>query len=72
MTSMTFSPDTPKTAEELQLEATIRDLADRLESARDGSATHTMIQRQLDGVRRGSELGSVLMEEYDLGMSRHW
>jgi hypothetical protein len=56
-----------KTAEELQLEDTIRRLAYCLRDAREGSAEFKMIERQMEGIRHGSELGGLLMEEYDIG-----
>ncbi|MBR0827046.1 hypothetical protein JQ596_16010 [Bradyrhizobium manausense] len=66
-----YSLDIPKTDEEIELEEIVRQLADRLEAAREGSAAQKMIQRQLDGIRRGSELGGLLMEEYDNGGINH-
>ncbi|MGY8667070.1 hypothetical protein Q3C01_32590 [Bradyrhizobium sp. UFLA05-109] len=75
MTSTVYSPDIPKTAEEVELEDIIRELAYRLEDAREGSAEYTMILRQMEGIRHGSELGGLLMEEYDIGglmAVRHW
>jgi len=70
-----YGPDVPKTAEEIELEDIIRELAYRLEDAREGSAEYKMILRQMNGIQRGSELGSLIMEEYDIsGMDavRHW
>jgi hypothetical protein len=70
-----YSPDVAKTAEELELEAIIRRLVDRLQEVREDSAEQRMIERQLEGIRRGSELGGLLMEEYDIGgvrAVRHW
>jgi hypothetical protein len=70
-----YSPDIPKTADELELEAIVRDLAERLHVAREDSAEQRMILRQMDGIRQHSELGILLMEEYDiggLGAVRHW
>ena len=52
---------------ELELEEVVRQLADRLDHAREGSAEYKMILRQMDGIRHGSELGGLLMEEYDIG-----
>ena len=67
MTTTIYDPDLPKTAEELELEEVVRQLADRLDHAREGSAEYKMILRQMDGIRHGSELGGLLMEEYDIG-----
>lgn len=70
-----YSPDIPKTAEELELEATIRRLVERLYEVRDGSAEYRMIERVLEGIRHGSELGGLLMQEVDAGglrAVRHW
>jgi hypothetical protein len=67
-----YSPDIPKTVEEIELEEIIRQLADRLRFAREGSAAYRMILRQMDGIRHGSELGGLLMEEYDIGGINHW
>jgi hypothetical protein len=64
---MTYrSPDDPKTAEEIELGDILRRLAHRLEDAREDSAEYKMILRQMDGIRRCSELGGLLMEEYDI------
>jgi hypothetical protein len=70
-----YSPDVPKTPEQLELEAILTRLIYRLEEVREGSAEHKMIERQLEGIRHGSELGGLLMEEYDIGglrAVRHW
>ncbi|MDD1590662.1 hypothetical protein C7U85_16710 [Bradyrhizobium sp. WBAH42] len=70
-----FSPDIPKTAEEIELEDVIRRLVYRLDEVREDSAEARMILRQLEGIRRGSELFGLLMQEYDMGgMSavNHW
>lgn len=69
-----YGSDIPKTDEELELEEVVRQLAYRLREAREGSAEYKMIVRQMEGLR-GSELGSLLMEEYDIGGIRavnHW
>jgi hypothetical protein len=69
-----YDSDIPKTDEELELEEVVRQLAYRLREAREGSAEYKMIVRQMEGLR-GSELGSLLMEEYDIGGIRavnHW
>jgi len=52
---------------ERELQDIIRRLAYDLLDARDGSAEYRMIERQLDGIRHGSELGYLLMQEYDMG-----
>src|SRR3954466_7379494 len=62
-----YDPEQPKTAEELVLEKIIRDLVERLQDVGEGSAEQKMIERQLEGIRRGSQLGGLLMEEYDMG-----
>jgi hypothetical protein len=70
-----YDPDVPKTDEEHELEAIVARLAYQLEDAREGSAEYKMIERQMDGIRHGSELGGLLMEEYDIGglrAVRHW
>jgi len=63
---MTYNPDAPKTAEELELEAIVADLAYRLQHARWGSAEYRMIERQVRGVKRGSQLGCLIVEEYEM------
>ena len=67
-----YSPDISKTAEEIELEDIILQLDARLQDVREGSAAYKMILRQLDGIRHGSELGGLLMEEYDAGSISHW
>ncbi|MGV7215014.1 hypothetical protein [Bradyrhizobium sp. UFLA05-112] len=70
-----YDPDVPKTAEEIELETTITDLAYRLQDADEDSAEYKFIERQMEGIRRGSELGGLLMEEYDISglrAVRHW
>jgi hypothetical protein len=70
-----YSPDTPKTDDERQLEAAITDLVERLEAVEEGSAEQKAIERQLDGIRHGSELGGLLMQEVDrdgIRAVRHW
>jgi hypothetical protein len=59
-----YDPEAVKDAEELELEATIKRLVDRLDDARKGSAEYKMIIRQLQGMRDGSQLGRLIMEEY--------
>jgi hypothetical protein len=54
------------TPEDDELEATIGRLFDRLEDAREGSAEYRMIVRQLKGLREGSEVGSLIFEEFSL------
>jgi hypothetical protein len=69
-----YDPDIPKTDEEIELEEVVRQLAYRLRDAREGSAEYKMIVRQMEGIR-GSELGGLLMEEYDIGgisAVNHW
>jgi hypothetical protein len=66
MTTTIYDPDLPKTAEEIELEDIIRQLAYRFRNARVDSAEEKMILRQMDGIRRGSQLGRLLMEELDM------
>ncbi|MGY8663143.1 hypothetical protein Q3C01_12335 [Bradyrhizobium sp. UFLA05-109] len=61
-----YDPDAPKTAEEIALEDTIADLAYRLKHAREGSAEYKFIERQLTGVFHSSELGGLIIEEYEM------
>jgi hypothetical protein len=63
---MTYDPDAPKTAEELALEEVVNELAYRLHQARLGSAEYRMIERQVAGVKRGSQLGRLIVEEYEM------
>ena len=53
------------TAEEQELEQTIKRLAERLDDTREGSAEHTFVLRQLKGVRGSSELALMVCEEYN-------
>jgi hypothetical protein len=64
---MMYDPDIPKTDDEIELENILRQLIDRLSETREDSAAYKMIVRQMEGIRHGSELGSLLMEEYDIG-----
>lgn len=63
---MTHDPDEPKTAEELELEQIIEELAYRLRQARWGSAEYRMIERQVAGIKHGSELGDLIVQEYEM------
>ena len=75
MTSTQYDPDALKTAEELELEGIIYRLAHQLREAQEGSAEYKMIERQMEGIRRGSELGGLLMQEYDMSgidAVNHW
>jgi hypothetical protein len=75
MTATHYDPDLPKSAEELELEEIIKRLAHQLYEADEDSAEYRMIERQMEGIRHGSELGGLLMQEYDMGgMSavNHW
>jgi hypothetical protein len=75
MTATHYDPDMPKSAEELELEDIIRRLIYRLYDADEDSAEQRMILRQLEGIRRGSELGGLLMQEVDMGgisAVNHW
>jgi hypothetical protein len=49
---------------EAELEITIEHLVERLYDAREGSASHRMVVRQLDGIRDRSQLAEQIMEEY--------
>ncbi len=46
-----------------QVEATIRRLIEYRNVAREGSAEHCMIERQLEGVRNESELAGMIYED---------
>jgi hypothetical protein len=65
-----YDPTTSKTDEERneerELQDTIMQLHAQYRAARANSAEERMILRQMDGIRRGSELGGLLMEEYHL------
>jgi hypothetical protein len=50
--------------EAVELEAVIRELVYRLNKTREGSAAHRMIELQLIGIRQGSELGGLIIEEF--------
>ena len=65
MTATQYDPDAPRSAEELALEEVVSDLAYRRKDAREDSAEYKMIMRQMEGIRRGSELGLMILEEYD-------
>jgi hypothetical protein len=52
--------------EEEELEATIRTLVYRLDDAREGSAEHRMIIRQLQGIRDFSQLGRLIIEDFEM------
>jgi hypothetical protein len=71
-----LSPDIPKTAEEIELEGIIQRLVDRLDEVREDSAEHRMILRQLVGIRKTSQLGHLIIEEYEMGarvfVPDHW
>jgi hypothetical protein len=56
-----------RTAEDDRLEGILRRLADRLDAVDEDSAEHKMIVRQMEGIRRDSELGRLLMEELEIG-----
>ena len=45
----------------------IRTLVRRLDAAREGSAEHRMVVRQLIGIRDFSELGGLIIEEFEMG-----
>ena len=52
--------------EEEELEATIRTLVYRLDDAREGSAEHRMIIRQLQGIRDFCQLGRLIIEDFEM------
>ena len=58
-------PEAPKSDEEIALEEIVSDLAYRRKHTDEDSAEYKMIMRQMAGIRRGSELGSLILEEYD-------
>ena|SRR5215831_15266687 len=62
----TFDAEAEERAEADKLEALIQELVYRLDDAREGSAEHRMLQRQLVGIRDGSEgeLGCLIMEDF--------
>ena len=49
-----------------ELEATIRQLFYRMDDTREGHAEHKMIVRQLIGLREGSEVGRLILEEFNM------
>ena len=55
-----------------QLEKLLAQVIERRDAAREDSAKHKMILRQMEGIRHGSELGGLLMEEYDSGSVSNW
>jgi hypothetical protein len=70
-----YDPEAPKSDHEIELEEVVRQLAYWLRQAREDSAEYKMIVRQMEGIRHGSELGGLLMEEYDCGgisAVNHW
>jgi hypothetical protein len=52
-----------------ELEELINDLLYRAKDAREGSAEHRMIVRQLKGLRNGSQMGRWIFEELDMACS---
>ena len=53
----------------------LAELAERLELLDEDGPEYKLVMRQMNGVRRNSRLGSLLMQEYDAdGMRavRHW
>jgi hypothetical protein len=50
---------------EKELEKIITTLLVRRDRAREGSAEYRMIERQLEGIRHGSQVGALMMEEVD-------
>jgi hypothetical protein len=68
-----YDPD-DKTDEERELECELKDAIMQLHTqfcaVTAGSAEQRMVRRQMNGLRRGSELGGLLMEEYDMSAGR--
>jgi hypothetical protein len=60
------TPEPPPVERDEELEAIIARLVNRLDAAREGSAEYRLIERQLVGLRDGSELGGLIIEEYDM------
>jgi hypothetical protein len=59
--------------ETLELQDAIMQLDAQYRAARPDSAERRMIERQMGGIRRGSELGGLLMDEYDMSAGHpHW
>jgi hypothetical protein len=52
--------------EEQELEEIVADLAYRWLCARWDSAERRFIERQVDGIKHGSELGGLIVEEYEM------
>ncbi|MCP3459777.1 hypothetical protein [Bradyrhizobium sp. CCGUVB23] len=61
-----YDPIVPRTAEEIELEDTISDLVYRLSHAQEGSAEYKFIERQLTGIFHGSQLGGLIIEEFEM------
>ena len=55
--------DRVKDADEIELAQTIDRLVDRYHAAREGSAEQKMIIHQFQGVRDGSQLGGLILED---------
>jgi hypothetical protein len=66
---MDYDPNHP-TDEDLELEATINRVMDRVGDVREGSAEYRMIVRQLIGLREGSQLGRLIFEEFTMSGDR--
>ena len=61
-----YDPDRPKSAEEIELEDTIRRLAYRLRDAREDSAEYKMIERQNAIGRQLGDAVHVLPPDFDV------
>lgn len=72
MTSLRLTPELPKSAEERELEHILMNLVARRDAATEYSAERRMVERQIDGIRRGSELGGMLVEEVNNGDMPYW
>jgi hypothetical protein len=60
-------------SEQRELQDTIMQLHEQYRAARTGSAEERMALRLMEGVRRGSELGGLLMDEYEMSAGHpHW
>ena len=59
--------------EKTRLQELIMELDARFRAARSGSAEEDMILRQINGIRRNSELGEMLVDEYHMSAGHpHW
>jgi hypothetical protein len=59
-------PEPPPVPVDEELEATIKQLIARKDAAREGSAEYRMIVRQLIGIREFSQLGRLIIEDFEM------